>query len=307
MSGTGLLNLIPLVVLAPDPPVAEHVRSATWEYLFFASQVLAALGTLTYATVASRRGKSLIPLMCVVGGALTIFLEPLIDSHLQVWWPIHHQPDVLNIWGRNVPMMIVFTVTFYFGLNTAMRYRWMQKNGPQSRLWTLYAIEVGCALLLEPPAIQLHLWHYYGEHGLRIFGYPIWWPFVGGACCMAAGTLIFLLAPYLTGIRVLLVPPILVMGVAAAYWGAGWPMFTVLNAEPSTWIVYIASFVSIGLAFLIVWMCTIATGHRDYRKQQREARRATSTAVSGGMSAGPEDPDQLLIPQHAFGAGAADE
>ncbi|HEY1973631.1 MAG TPA: hypothetical protein VGH89_37175, partial [Pseudonocardia sp.] len=150
----------------------------------------------------------------------------------------------------------------------------MQKNGPASKLWTLYAIEVGCALALEPPAIQLRLWHYYGNHGFRIFGYPIWWPFVGGACCMAAGTLVYLLAPYLKGAKVLLVAPIVPMGVAAAYWGAGWPMFIVLNIEPSNWVVYPASFTAIALCFLIVWMCTVATGHHTYRIEQRAVRRA---------------------------------
>lgn len=260
--------------LAPVPPYELRVSSKTAEYIFAWVQVAVCLGAFWYAIVVSRRGKTMIPFMCMIGGALTIFLEPLIDSHLQVWWPIHYQPDILNVWGRQIPIMILPVVTWYFGLNAAMRYRWMQKNGPATRLWTLYAIEVASALALEPPAIQLGLWHYYGNQGLRIFGYPIWWPFVGGACCMAAGTLVYLLAPYLKGPRVLLVPPIILMGVAAAYWGAGWPMFNVLNVEAPTWVVIPASFSSIGLSFLIVWMCTIATGHRGYLAERRAVRKA---------------------------------
>ena len=279
------------VQLAPDPPYFE-VLSKSAEYWFFASQVVAVLITVAYAVVASRRGKNLIPFMCVVGGGLTIFLEPLIDSHLHVWWGAHHQPDILDVWGREIPFMILLTVIFYFGLNTAMRYRWMEKNGPASKLWTLYAIEVGCALALEPPAIQLDIWHYYGNHGFRIFGYPAWWPFVGGACCMAAGTLVYLLRKYLDGVRVLLVPPIVVLAVAAAYWGAGWPMFVVLNNEPSNWVVYPASFASVGLAFLIVWICTIATGNRDYQMRLRQERRAAAAEAKV------EDSAKVLEPTH---------
>lgn len=259
--------------IAPEPPWDLRVGGELSEYLFFAANVLVFAGSVVYAAVAGRRGKTLIPLMCMAGGTLTIFLEPLIDSHLQVWWPIHHQPDILSAWGRDVPLMILFVVGWYFGLNAAMRYRWMQKNGPASKIWTLYAIEVGSALALEPPAIQLGLWHYYGDHGLRIFGYPVWWPFVGGACCMAAGTLVYVLVPYLTGWRVLNVVLIVPIGVSAAYWGAGWPMFTVLNIEPGRPVVLLASAFSVGLCFLIVWMCTIATGHYDYRAEQRRAAK----------------------------------
>jgi len=259
--------------LAPDPPYELHVLGKTWEYLFFASQIIICVGAIVYAMRTSRRGKTLIPLMCMLGGAMTIFLEPLVDAQLQVWWPIHYQPDVLHVWGRNIPVMILFVVTWYFGLNAAMRYQWMQDKGPATRLWTLYAIEVGCALALEPPAIQLRLWHYYGDQGFRIFGYPIWWPFVGGACCMAAGTVVYLLAPYLTGIRVVLVAFIVPMAVAAAYWGVGWPMFNVLNTQPAKWVVYPASFLSIGLAFLVVWICTVATGHHGYLMERRKQRK----------------------------------
>jgi hypothetical protein len=260
--------------LAPEPPYQLHVLSKFAEYAFAWVQTAVCLGSFWYAIVVGRRGRTAIPFMCMIGGALTIFLEPLIDSHLQVWWPIHYQPDVLTVWGRNVPLMILPVVAWYFGLNAAMRYRWMQKNGPATKLWKLYAIEVACALALEPPAIQLDLWHYYGNHGLRIFGYPVWWPFVGGACCMAAGTLVFLLAPYLRGPRVLLTAPIVVMGVCAAYWGAGWPMFTVLNIEAPTWMVLPASALSIAFSFLIVWVCTIGTGHHEFLRARREARKA---------------------------------
>ncbi|MBA3741533.1 hypothetical protein [Sporichthya sp.] len=74
--------------------------------------------------------------------------------------------------------------------------------------------------------------------------------------------------------------PILCMGVSAAYGGAGWPMFNVLSAEPDKWVVYLASFTSIGLSFLIVWMCTIATGHRDFRIAEKAAAKE-QTMVDG--------------------------
>jgi hypothetical protein len=48
------------------------------------------------------------------------------------------------------------------------------------------------------------------------------------------------------------------MAAAAVYWGAGWPMFYVLNVEPGFWTALPVSFISIGLSFVIVWLCTLA-------------------------------------------------
>ncbi|CAM2169585.1 membrane hypothetical protein [Paraburkholderia sacchari] len=255
---------------APLPPFEMTVRSLTAEYAFLWVNVAVCLGGIIYALVVARRTRSLLPIMCMVGGALTIFLEPLVDSHLQVWWPIHSQPTILRAWGRPLPVMVLPIVTWYFGIGALLRLDWLQKNGAKSRLWLVYAVEVGMAVALEPPAIQLDLWHYYGEQGFRFFGYPIWWPFVGGACGCLAGTLLYKMAPYLTGAKQLLGGLLVPIAVAAAYWGVGWPMFYVLNVQPPAWVAYVVAFLTIGLALIVVWMCTIATGHYEYRKSSRQ-------------------------------------
>jgi hypothetical protein len=260
--------------LTPRPPIELLVGSATAEYVFLGIQVAIFVAAIVVAFLLGRRWKSWIPLMCMVGGALTIFLEPLIDAQLQVWWPKHQQPDILDLWGRHIPIMILPVVGWYFGIGVLLRWYWLQKYGPRTRLWTLFIIEVGAAIALEPPAINLNLWHYYGFHGLRFFGYPIWWPFVGGASAMAAGTAVYKLTPYLKGWKVILTAAIVPAGVAAGYWGIGWPMFNALNAHPAHWAVYPVSFLSIALAFFVVWMCTIATGQYDYRRRPQAAAEA---------------------------------
>jgi hypothetical protein len=79
------------------------------------------------------------------------------------------------------------------------------------------------------------------------------------------------MAPDLIGWRVFLGALLAPMAVAAAYWGVGWPMFYVLNVQPPVWVVYLTSFATIGQALIVVWLCTIATGHYEYRKSAREA------------------------------------
>ena len=264
---------------APLPPIDATVPNAINEYGFLAAVTIIALGGIIYALIYGRRTKSWLPIACMVGGALTTILEPLIDSHLQVWWSIHQQPTLFTNWGRDIPLFLLPAVTWYFGVGVLIRLHILKKYGARAPLWWVFGIEILMAYMIEPPAIALGLWHYYGEQGLRFFGYPIWWPFVGGACGCFAGTVLYKMEPYLQGWRqlfgILLVP----MAVAAVYWAAGWPMLFALNLEPPTWVVYLMSLVSAGLAFSIVWMCTIMTGSYAL-KQQRKLAASTRTGIA---------------------------
>lgn len=260
-------------LFGPNPPVDLHVKSplAEWAFLWVMTTIFA--GGTVFAAVHSWRSRTWIPVLCMVGGLLCVFTEAMVDSHLLVWWPIHEQPNTFSAWGRRIPIMVLPIVGWYFGLGTYVRWAYLQKLGARLKVWLVYGIEVLAAICLEPPAIQLDLWHYFGNHGLRFFGYPIWWPFVGGACGVVAGTLIYKLTPYLTGFRVLLVPVLVPMGTVAAYWAAGLPMFNILNKQPSAaWVPYVGEAASIGLAVLIVWICTIATGHYEYRQQEKQEK-----------------------------------
>lgn len=245
---------------APLPPIHDVTVSATAEWIFFWAHTAIALGGLVYAIVMCRKSRSSLPMMCMIGGGLTLFLEPLIEAQLHVWWPIHTLPDLFTVWGRSLPISLLPILIWYFGIGALLRLHMLEKHGVNSPLWKVYFIEVGMAYALEPIAIQLNMWHYYGEQGPRFFGYPMWWPMVGGACGCLAGTMLYKLKPYMTGPRELLGAILVPMAVAAVYWGASWPMLFVLNLEPAPYVIYGASLLSVVQALIVVWLCTIAVG-----------------------------------------------
>lgn len=244
--------------LTPQPPTDLTVLSETSEYIF--TGVIAALAFLTvvYAVVLSRRYASWIPVLCCAGGTLAVFTEPLIDSHLQVWWPHHNQPDVLDIWGRQIPIVGLLAILFYFGAGSYLRWSWLQQARSVKTIWMLFLIEAGVALIMEPMAIKLRIWHYYGDHGLTVFHYPVYWPFIASAAGVATGTVLFKLTPHLTSYRVLLAVPLVPSVISAIYWFCGWPMYTALNAEPAKGVLILCNLASIGLAVTVVWICTLA-------------------------------------------------
>lgn len=264
----------------PEPPTGLQVLSETSEYVF--TGVVAAVGLVAigYAAHLSRRSPSWIPILCCAGGFLAVFTEPLIDSHLQVWWPKHHQPDVLSVWGRNIPVVGMLAIMWYFGAGTYLRWTWLRRKGAAANIWLLFSIEVGVALILEPLAIKYRIWYYYGEHGLSVFGYPVFWPFIAAACGATAGTILYKLAPYLTGWRVLVTVPLIPSTISAIYWFCGWPMYTVLNVQAPLPVLYLCNLASIGLALLVVWMCTIAAGGYQLGRQKRDLKTATKEFAS---------------------------
>lgn len=275
-------------LFAPVPPVHAHVGGKLSEYIFSGVNIAVFTASCVYAIVHSIRARTWVPVLCMIGGALCVFTEPMVDSHLQVWWPMHYQGNSYVAWGRHVPLMVIAVVGWYFGLGTYVRWAFLQKFGRRMAVWIVYLGEVAAAICLEPAAIQLHLWEYYGTQGIRLFGYPIWWPFVGGACGVVAGTLVYKLVPQLKGFRLTIVPVLIPMGICAVYWGAGLPMFNQLNIAPSaSWITYLCEIASVCLAVLIVWICTIATGHHEYRLERKAAKAATVAAESVGRQAVP--------------------
>lgn len=289
-----MLDLVPMLGIAlsndwqplPTPPLDSHIRTELGEWLFLGVNTAICLAGIIYAAFHSKRARTWIPILCMVGGMACIYTEAIVDSHLQVWWPIHNQIDAWSAFGREIPIMVIPIVGWYFGLGTYVRWALLNKYGAALPVWKVYLGEVFAAILLEPPAIQLHLWHYYGEHGPRLFGYPIWWPFVGGACGVVAGTLLWKLTPYLKGWRVALVPVLIPMATMAVYWAAGGPMFNALNMEPEQeWISWAAAATSVGFCFFIVWICTIATGHHQHRLAEKAAR--------SGQFTNNGDPDEL--------------
>lgn len=257
------------VNFGPLPPVHLAVASTTVETVFTgAVGIIFALVFLSAVMSLVRRGTWL-PLMCVLGATGCVLLEPVIDSHLQVWWGAGAMPAVMTAYGRHLPLLILFSNTVFFGTNALLFLYWMERYQSVKAFWTLYLIQVGVALALEPPGISFDLWNYFGNQGPRFFGYPIWWPFVGGACCIVSGTLIWKLRPLLNGWKVVLVAPLIPMSTAAVYWAAGWPMFLALNMELEGGIVPLVALTAVAQAVLLVWICSVALGFAGNSTKKR--------------------------------------
>jgi hypothetical protein len=254
----------------PVPPLYLRVHHPANEWIFLSvMSVLAAIGIIV-AIVLARRNRTWTPIMCMIGGFLTLYQEPMIDQHLQVWWIRGSLPDVFQAYGRFIPVFLIPALLVYYGVGVMLRWYFLRRFGSRFPIWHIFAIEILLAFAIEPVAINLGLWTYYGFQGVRLFHYPLWWPIVGGTCGVVAGTVIYRLEPYLKGWRVLCVPVVLPLAVMATYWGVGWPMFNLLNLEADHGLVYLGTVVTTLQAVFVVWVCSIATGYHEYRRQRRQ-------------------------------------
>jgi hypothetical protein len=261
--------------LSPPRPT-EFAADKVAEFVFTSVVAVIALVAIAYAVHLLRRTGSWLPILCCIGGAITITIEPLIDSHLQLWWGDFRQPDIISAWGRHVPVMAGVIVLWYYGAGAYLTWMWLQQKGPRFNIWVLYGSEVGTALVMEPAAIKLDLWRYFGNHGIEVFGYPIYWPFIAAACSAASGVILYKLTPYLAGWRVLASVALVPMTVAAVYWACGWPMYIAINISAPQPVLCLLNAVSIGLGLLVVWLCTVATGNYAVPQEQRSAGRSAT-------------------------------
>ena len=263
----------------PVPPVDFSVENHTNEWIYFWAITALAVASMAAAVYLARRIRSWIPVMCMLGAGIAFFTEPMLDTHVQVFWAAGEVPTVFNAFGRDIPLFLLSAYFVFFGLGTALLWYFVTKLGKRFPIWPVFAAETLGAIAIEPAGIQMGLWQYYGFQGVRFFDYPLWWPLVGGTTIVVAGTLIYRLEPYLGGWRVLAVPFVLAMGVMATYWTVAWPMFTLMNKEAAHGLIHAGTVVTTLQALFVVWICSIATGHYEYRREGRLGK-ADSADVS---------------------------
>lgn len=270
----------------PVPPLYLRVHHHANEWIFLSVlSVLAAVG-IAVAIMLARKMRSWTPIMCMIGGYLTLYQEPMIDQHLQVWWIRGSLPDVFHAFGRFIPVFLIPALLVYYGVGVMLRWYFLRRFGSRFPIWHIFAIEILLALAIEPAGINLGLWTYYGFQGLRIFHYPLWWPIVGGTCGVVAGTVIYRVEPYLRGWRIICVPVVLALCVMATYWGVGWPMFNFLNKQASHGLIYLGTAITTAQALFVVWVCSVATGYHEHRKR----RRSEPSAETGDVKAAVGEP-----------------
>lgn len=264
--GTVLPNQIP-----PAPvdmvmsPYYDHILSLNWVVLG-----LVALWILRDA----RATRSLLPILILVGAAISCLQECIFDVMVLVWWPQYGPEPLYRFLNVSVPVWMLAAYPWYIGGQGYWMYKKLQQGMTAAQLWKLYCFAWVANLFLEIPPLQIgNIYTYYGDQPLQVLGFPLWMAMTNSLMPILMAAMLWSLRDVLTGVRVLFVVPLVPMAVGAAQIVAGWPIWLALNSGLGYAATYPAAFLTLGLSLSIVYLVSL--------KFCRKAEPVVATRAAG--------------------------
>lgn len=199
--------------------------SAGWERVYTGAVLVALVAMATNAVRLWRAKGDTIPLLLIAGGALCVFLEPIVDLLGLCWYPRGSELEIFELLGRPIPFLVLPGYSFFMGGLTVIALHRLEVVGPRGLL-RLYPLMILLELPFEILAVHTEVYVYYGQQPLRIAEFPVWWLFVNTMVPVVAAVLLRPMRPWLVGPMVLVVIPLLPAvdaGVNAAF---AWPTWT---------------------------------------------------------------------------------
>lgn len=244
----------PMVVLEPVP---DMTVTKTLFNLATAAAALVLAGVMITAIRLASRYRTPIPLLFILGGALTYGYEPIVDTLGKCWLPSGYQVTVFRMLDRPMPLYGLFVYMAFFGGFTLTSWSQLMAGAEPNAIWRTwgYAIFIN-TFLFETPAVPIfHIYIYYGIQPFDLWGFPLWWPFVNTTGPLCAGIIIYLLQKHfqvekklLLLLSVILVP----MSNGAVNGAAAYPTWVSLHTNVPVGVVYLAGAVTVGLATMIL-------------------------------------------------------
>lgn len=221
---------------------------------------VAALVWLTVAGWAlwlARRHRTATPLVIMLGGALTVGYEPVVDVLGKCYLPENYQWTLFEVLDRGMPVYAVLVYSAFFGGFALSAWNHLRGGGAPGGLWRKYGVAMLVnTFLFETPAVSVfHVYTYYGDQPFDLWGFPLWWPFVNTVGPLAAGALVYGLTEVggLRGGRLLVVATLLIpMTDGAANGAAAYPTWLALNSAVPAWLTWCAGALTVALACLIM-------------------------------------------------------
>ena len=240
-----------------QPPV--HFKASGAQDVFSIAQFVVCGGMFAFAIREALRGRGPIFLYCLIGGAIAVVWEPIVDVLGQCWLPSRGQHwEAFTLLGRHIPLMMPFVYSWFVGGQGYLFYRIFDRGLDRRQLLQLWGVVFLVNIALESPGIIADVYTYYGKQPFDIWGFPLWWGFVNPLMPMIAGAMIYKLRPHLEqagGLALALaVVAIIPMADGIANAAAGWPVIAALNTHVGYAGSWIGGFVTLGLALFVVWI-----------------------------------------------------
>jgi hypothetical protein len=208
----------------------------------------------------SIRYKSAVPLLMVLGGLAAILMEPVVTLLGHAVHPQLGQIQMFESVDRPIPWHIALGYMAGFGIFYLILFA-KQAAGTltAASIWKIFWVTAACYYLGEAYPVEHGLWGYFDYQPLWVWKgtAPPTWSVLNATCMLTSATLILKMVPYLKGIFQLLLIPLAIAGAFMGHMGAGFPMYSAMNSAAPHWLMEASGFATIGMALLLVWICTL--------------------------------------------------
>jgi hypothetical protein len=246
------------LVLARNPVVdPAWPTNPTINLIFTAGSGLAVLAGLVMAVRYYRREGTVAGFTCLIGGAVASLFEPLTAANGFVYYPRQEQITLFAAYDVKIPLFLTLSYTAEIGLGALAVWRLLKGGGGPAAILKVWLIVALGDVVLETPALWLHVFYYYGPQPLDLWGMPLYWAVLDGALGILPGVVVYLCRDWgadwaRKAWHQLVIVALFPSSVAFFYVGAGWPIWTLMHTDlPETWI-WAGSLVTVALTYLFV-------------------------------------------------------
>lgn len=203
----------------------------------------------------ARSTRSFVPVLILAGAALACLQECAYDVMVLVWWPQYGHDPLYRFFNISVPFWMLLAYPWYIGGQGYWMYKKLQQGMTSGQLWKLYGFAWLANMFLEIPPLQIgNIYTYYGDQPFQLLGFPVWMAMTNSLMPILLAAAVYTLRDTLTGLRALLIIPLVPMTTGTAQIIAGWPIWLALNSGLGYSATYPAALLTFGLSLMVVYL-----------------------------------------------------
>lgn len=234
----------------PQPPV-DMVMPETAQVVATASLATVAGLMFIAALVYWKRHGTPLFVIGMIGGLIACVNEPFTNVVGMCFHPIIGQWEVVEAFGRPIPVWAVLCYPVYFGGLSCLMLLWLRRGITRRRFWTGVAIVMAGNGAFEFPILAADVYLYYGEQPYKFLGMQPTFFVINVLGAVLGALALALFENYLKGWRAGLMLLIPGLGQVAAY-GIAAPHIYTLNTNFPMEVKYIGTTMTIAIGLLIL-------------------------------------------------------
>jgi hypothetical protein len=245
--------------LFPLPPIGM-VADPFWHALVTYSNFAFAIVATVWALIYWKKKKTTLPLLMLLGGAISTLLEPFADTVSLLWHARYGQWIVFETFGRPIPLWMLLMYYWFIGGLSVYTLNRIDKGLTVRGFWRLYVIYVIGEGLCEFGMLFTGIYTYYGAQPFcwpPVMPLPLWFPIVNGLLPFTAALMINKTLPFLKGWKMIGVVAMVPMSSFITWSSVAWPIWNALNTNHGLMLTYPAGIATILLSLFCAHLMSL--------------------------------------------------